>query len=692
MWSRARVLSAASPAVVAVALAAIAFGAAGGTQVGRAAPTEALAILVAGGLLAAAIPTFDISRRLYGGTAVAVFTLLAIVTGLSMSWSVAPDLSLQELSRTFTYLAVFVVAVMAARRVPGGARPLLIGVLLAALAVCLWALATRIWPGSLGGEVLGPRLGAPFDYWNALGGMAALAVPVTLWVAARRDGSRVSAAMAYPALGTLLLTILLTQSRGALAGAVLACLLWLAFVPLRLRSAPVLVVAAAGAAPTAAWALGQDAFTKSLQPLAEREEVAGTFGLLVAATLAVLLGAGFAAVHIRARIRPSMETRRRAGMVLASVLAVVAVVGIAVVGSGSGGISELTAERSSVSASGADRLGSVSSTRGEAWRRAMDVFRDRPLLGSGADGFSLARLEFSKDPRAGTHAHGFIPQNMADLGLLGLFASLALIGAWLLAAGRTVGVRLRRGQIGPDWTEERILLTGLALVAVAYGFQALIDWTWFIPGPTVAAMAAAGFVAGRGPLPAVGEAEAERAPPADGGRDRVRLALAGAVMVTAVLCAWAVWQPQRSQSAVDEATRLANQGDTSGALRAADRARDIDPYSPDPLYARATALAEGGRLTAAYRVLEQATAEHPRNPETWLRLSQFELDALGLAPRALASAKAAATIDPASLRVQGALQRAQAALAAEQQELAAAQQLLRAQLARERAERAERQP
>ena len=141
-----------------------------------------------------------------------------------MGWSVAPDLSLQELGRTFTYLAVFTASAIAARRLPGGARPLLVGILLAALAVCLWAFATRVWPASLGGEVLGPRLGAPFDYWNALGGMAALAVPATLWLGARRGGSPLSAALAYPALGTLLLTMLLAQSRGALAGAMLAAL------------------------------------------------------------------------------------------------------------------------------------------------------------------------------------------------------------------------------------------------------------------------------------------------------------------------------------------------------------------------------------------------------------------------------------------------------------------------------------
>lgn len=683
--SRFRASSAASFAVAA-ALAAVAFGAAGGTQVGRAAPTEAIVVLAAGALLAAAVPSFDLRRPLYGGTAVVLFTALTVLTGLSMAWSVAPDLSLQELGRTFTYLAVFAVAVVAARRLPGGARVLLAGVLMAAVAVCLWALATRIWPGSLGGDVLGARLGEPFDYWNALGAMAALAMPAALWLGARRDAPRVAAALAYPALGVLLTTIMLTQSRGALAAALVAALLWLAFVPLRLRTAPVLAVAAAGVAPLTAWALSQEAFTAALQPLEVREEVAGTFGLLAVVTLLALTAAGFAAVHIRATIRPSMQTRRRSGIALAAGLAVAATAGMVFVGAANGGIGErigdLTANENTAPGSGAERLGSVSSSRGEYWRQAIDVFRDRPLLGRGADGFTLARLEYREDPRAASHAHGFVPQTMADLGLAGLLVALALLAAWLAAAGRTVGVRLRRGQVGPDWSADRIALTGLALTALAYGLQSAVDWTWFIPGPTVAAVAAAGFVAGRGPLPAVGEEEpAPAAPPP--ARDPLRLAVAGAVAVTALLCAWAVWQPQRSQSATDEAIALADQGRTAEALEEADRARDIDPYSPDPLYARASALAEAGRLVAAYRVLEQAVAEHPRNPDTWMRLAQFELDDLGVPGRALQSAQAAATIDPASTRVRNQVGVIQSTLTRQQQELLAAQQVLEAQRRRQ---------
>ena len=405
-------------------------------------------------------------------------------------------------------------------------------------------------------------------------------------------------------------------------------------------------------------------------------------------TLLGMTAAGFAAVHIRATMKPSLQTRRRSGIALGAGLAVVAAVGLVTIGASGGGLGkrfdDITANDSSAPGSGAERLGSVSSSRGEYWRQAIDVFEDRPLLGRGADGFTLARLEYREDPRAASHAHGYVPQTMADLGLVGLGISLALLAAWLAAAGRTLGVRLRRGQIGPDWTAERIALTGLALTAVVYGIQSAIDWTWFIPGPTVAALAAAGFVAGRGPLPPVGETEPEATTPATGGRDPLRLLLAAGVVVTALLCAWTVWQPQRSQSATDEAVALADDGETTAALREADRAREIDPYSPDPLYARATALSEDGRLVAAYRVLELATSEHPRNPETWVRLSQFELDELDLPARSLQSAKAAETIDPASTRVEDLVERTQAAVNRQREDLAAAEQLLKAQNERRR--------
>lgn len=659
--SRFRAASAASVAL-AIALGAVAFGAGGGTQTGRVAPTEVLVILVAGALLGAAALFADSERPLYGGAALGLMVLLTVLTGLSMSWSIAPDLTLQELGRTFTYLAVFGVAIAGARQFPRAGESLLAGILLAGAAVCVWALATRVFPGAIGEQVLGARLGAPFDYWNALGGMAALCVPGALWLGSRRDGSPLLATLAYPALGVLLLTVLLTQSRGALAAAAIATIAWLVFVPLRLRTAPVIATAALVIVPIATWALSKDAFTATLQPLEVRESVAGSFGLMLAATLVVLAGAGFVAVRLRGRTNLSLTARRESGIALAAVAALLALSALAVVAGSGGGIDgrleQLTAKKSSVAGGGAGRLGSTSSSRGEYWRQAFSAFKDRPVVGSGADGFSLSRLKYRTDPRSASHAHGFIPQTMADLGLLGLLVVLALLGAWGVAALRSMGVG-RRGSPPAEWTPERIVLTALGLCVMAYGLQSTIDWTWFIPGPTVAALAAAGFLAGRGPLLCTTDAVGLHR-----SRDPLRSIAAAAIVITALLSAWAVWQPQRSAAAVERTITLSDGGKQAEAIAQANHARDIDPYSAEPLYAKATALTGAGRPIEAYRVLEQAVAEHPRDPDTWLRLSQFELTELDLPTRALESANAAFAIDPKSTRVAVLANAARAAIAA----------------------------
>jgi hypothetical protein len=667
--SRFRAASAAS-AAVAIAVTAVAFGAGGGTQVGRTAPVEVITIALAGILLAAALVAHDFKRPLHGGFALGLLGAYAVVVGLSLSWSVTPDLTAQALSLSLAYLAVFAVALIAPRYLPGGAATVASGLLAASTAVCAWALATRIWPGSLASEVIGARLGAPFDYWNALGSMAALSVPLALWLGSRREGTKATAALVYPAVGILLLTVVLTQSRGALAAVVLGAAGWLAFAPLRLRSAPVIAVPALVVVPTAAWALSRHAFTSALQTLEERQAVAGSFGLLVGCTLLVLVAAGLAAVVVRDHRPFSLEARRRAGIAwgaVVAVLVVAALVGTAVTGGGYGGrLKSLTSDQSTVAGSGAGRLGSTSSSRGEYWRQAMDVFKSRPVTGRGADGFTLARLPYRHDPKAANHAHGFVPQTMADLGLLGLLVVIVLLVAWAVAAGRTLGVR-RRGAMGPGWTDERAALTALGLAALAYGLQSAIDWTWFIPGPTVAALMAAGFLAGRGPL-VVQDAPvpATERRPVLRGADPLRVLGAAALLVTAILCAWAAWQPQRSQAATDRAIELSDQGHLAAAVRQADKARKLDPHSADPLYARSTALAEGGHKVAAYRALEQAVAEHPRDPETWYRLSAFELDEFDLPLRALQSANAAYSIDPQSVRIKALAIRANTRLAATQ--------------------------
>jgi O-antigen ligase len=640
-----------------------------------------VAVLLGAGLLLALLFLQPRPWTGRGTGTLLLFGAFAVLTALSAAWSIAPADTVQEAARTLAYLAVLGLAVAMGQLRPRASGIVAGAVLIAAVVVCGWSLLSRVFPAQLAQSVLGARLGEPFDYWNALGAMAALAVPCALWLGSRRDGNPALTALAYPAMSVLILALALTQSRGALAAAVIAAALWLAIVPLRLRSLAVLLLPALGVAPIASWALSKDAFTQILEPLSSREAVAGDFGLMVLGLCAGLLAAGLAIEAVRARRAPSLRLRRRAGgavAALACALALAGIVALAVserglLGTASDRVGELTSESASTPG-GAARLGSASSSRSAYWHQAGQIFEERPLLGRGANSFGLAHLRYRKDGLAAQHAHGFLAQTLADLGLIGLALALALGAAWLAAAARTTGLlpgRRRR----PEFNNERAALVAVALSAVTFGLHSTIDWTWFVPGPSIAALVAAGFVAGRGPLPAPGArpSVAAAASEGPGGRlhgmlgagppDAGRAVAAAAVLVTAALCAWSVWQPERADRAADRVYELLDEGDFKGASEQVLRARELDPYSPTPLFTTATVLAEAGRPRAAYRVLEQAVSEHPRDPDTWLRLASFELDRLDLPARAIETLGAAAVVDPRSPRIGPLVQRAQATLA-----------------------------
>ena len=648
--SRSR--SFAASATFGAALGAIAFGAGAGTDLSRNALVEVAILLAAGAVLAVGVLR---GRRgpVHGGTALFCFAVLTAVTALSMSWSIAPDASLEEAGRTFAYLGIFASGLMVARIAPGATPAVLGGVLLAAVAVSGWALLTRVFPSDLGAIVLAARLSEPFGYWNALGSMAVVGVPAAVWLGTRRASGAATSALAYPALGILLLTTLLTQSRGAVAAAAIATLVWLAVVPLRLRTVAVVAIPALAVAPIAAWALSKDAFTEAFQPDSAREAVAGEFGLMLLALIVGLFAAGLAVQTASLRRAPSLPVRRRTGIALAVVACAVPLLGltsVAMSDRGLGGtisdrVDEITDDQTGPPR-GAARLGSVSSSRGGYWRQARDVFDERRSVGRGAGSFGLASLKHRKSPGGSVHAHGFFAQTAADLGLVGLAASLALLAAWLAAVARATGTLPRR-RPRPEWDGQRTAVTALALCTVVFGLHSLVDWTWFVPGPSAAALLAAGFVAGRGPL---GRGGLGRMPEsqASGRPGAGRVLAAAAVIVTAALCAWAVWQPERAARSTDRATSLQLEGKNEAALREADSAREIFPYSADPLYVRAEVFDAMGHRAQAYRALEQAVIEHPRDPETWLRLGRYELETLDLPDRAVESAIGAFGVEPNS--------------------------------------------
>ena len=184
-------------------------------------------------------------------------------------------------------------------------------------------------------------------------------------------------------------------------------------------------------------------------------------------------------------------------------------------------------------------------------------------------------------------------------------STIVLLVAWLVAALRATALlprRLRRAADAEprprrDWDSDRMGLVALALVAVAFGLQSIIDWTWFIPGPAALALVAAGFVAGRGPRGRAARGRRSTAArPAPG-----RIAAAAGVGIAALVLAWAVWQPEASDRATGEALELADAGDVPAGDRE-DRGR----AGPQPAQPGAAARAgvdpdPGGRRGRAPR-------------------------------------------------------------------------------------------
>jgi hypothetical protein len=650
------------PLILGAALVAVAFGAEGGTELTRTTLTG-VALVLASGIVIAAAFLWARPGRIRGMTTLLLFALLALLTAASVLWSIVPELTYVEAGRTFAYVAVFGAAVASARLAPRAAPRLLIGVLIGAIVPAAWALASRVWPATLAQHEVSNRVGAPFDYWNAVGCVAAMAVPICLWLGSRRVGNPLLRVLAYPAMGVSVLAILLTQSRGAAAAAAVGALAWFILVPFRLRSLPVLLLPVGGASAVAAWALSKDPFSKSLQPLSAKEAVAGEFGALVLLMVVLLVLVGAAVNTGVERRAPSARLRRRVGIVavaLACLLPLAAFTSVAFSERGIGDrIHELTSETDVAPQEGGGRVFAASSSRGKYWREAFRVFDDRPLEGVGAGAFEKARLRHRTDASITQHAHGWIPQTMADLGLIGLAVTTLLFFAWVLTALSATALVPRRlmrreGDTTPlprrDWDTDRVALVTLALVPLVFGIQSLLDWTWFIQEPAVMALIPAGYLAGRGPLegePSAG-AVAAAAAPRRWRPTASRAVAALAAIATAVLLAWSIWQPEASDRATNEALALLDEKKYEAALAKTRDAEKLNPLTPDPLLVRAAIDTAANREQDAQQSLERAVLLFPGDPQTWYRLAAFQLGTLDAPEQAVDTIRGAIYLDPNS--------------------------------------------
>jgi hypothetical protein len=618
---------------IAAALALLAFTTTGGVALAANTWAQIVLVLVAAGLGIALLITGSRGRR-SGALALACFGVLAALTFASLAWSVQPANSWLEANRTLSYAAVFAIAMALARVVPGRWRAVLGGVALYTVVISVYALLTKVFPASMdAGDALA-RVRAPFDYYNATGLVAAMGIVPCVWWGARRDvrssAARFLSALSVPALSALTCTLVLSYGRGALGAAIIALGVWFVFVPLRLRGALVLGLGGAGGLAVSLWATRQAAIANDHTSLAARVSAGHSFGLVLLGALMVLTAAGWAMTWLLGRPALPEGARRRIGIALVSLVALVpvaGVVGLATSARGFGGeVSHLWTSLTNPNGFVLDqpgRLAELGSSRPRYWRDGLRVGEHAPLAGTGAFGFAVAVKHYSPDKVL--EAHSYVIQTFADFGAIGLVVSAALLIAWALAVRRTLagGGRAAPDRASPEpagVTERGATVTILA-VAIAFGVHSAIDWTWFIPGAAVPGILCAGWVAGRGPLEAVSPGAATHA------RRRIDLMRVGAAVglgAAALLAAWIVWQPLRSANAYADAVSALVRGNAGAALTDGRTAAASEPLDIQPLQLLSEVQLALGDPAAARAELLKATTLQPSNPDAWSALAAFD--------------------------------------------------------------------
>ena len=120
----------------------------------------------------------------------------------------------------------------------------------------------------------------------------------------------------------------MSYGRGALGAAVIALAVWFVFVPLRLRGVLVLGLGAAGGLVLALWAAGQPAIANDHTQLAARVSAGHRFGLVLLLAITLLAVIGWAMTVMLARVALPALVRRRIGIALVSLIALVPVAGL----------------------------------------------------------------------------------------------------------------------------------------------------------------------------------------------------------------------------------------------------------------------------------------------------------------------------------------------------------------------------
>jgi hypothetical protein len=606
-------------AVLGGLLAAAVFAGGGSRDTALASVGLAAVVAAAAGLAAGLRGALPLPRLDHAGAVVALAAGgLVAWAGLSTVWSIAGDRSWEWFGRGLVYLAFLALGLLAGALRTGAVRAaaVLAGVLGAALG---WALAGVAIPSLFEDGDRIARLREPVGYWNGLALLADGAIALGLWLA--RD-ARVPVRLLGTALGyAAVLALLLTQSRAGVVAALLVVATWLVLSDRRLEDGLRGALFAAPAVLVGGWAFTRPALVEVEALRADRVSDGRVF-----AALAVVGLAAAALASWRAPVHRLVAERGPAVRTLLLTLSVVgALAGAAGVAAAVGNPVDWVASqvRGGECENDPGRLTDLCANNRLAWwDEALEIAADRPLGGSGAGTYAIARRQVRDDATPGSQPHSVPLQLLADTGLVGLALGLLLAGA--------AAVGIRRG-IHLAGVEDRAPVVALACLVLAFAVHATVDYDLdflAVTGPVLVALGA--LLASGRPL---------------SGR-RVGIPAVVAIAAAGAAAGLVLLLPALADRAVERSLSASDAGRIDDAVDAAERARRLDPLSREPLEALAYAADAAGDRAAAVAWYEEATKLQPENPDAWYALGLYHSIATGDQCAAYTALNHAYTLDP----------------------------------------------
>lgn len=543
-------------------------------------------------VLAAISVGFVRSSRISRPAAIFVGALggLALWQGASTAWSISPDGSWIYTNRTVVYAAFALVGALVAGALPRQTLATAAAALLGA--VIGWALLAKCVPGLYPDYGRVARLRSPVAYWNELALLAAVAIPLGLWLAAPR-GRR----SAVRAVGVLLvfgatLVVLLTYSRFGIALACLGAAAWVLLERDRVESLVAVAVGGGAGAAVFGVALALPGISADGSSHGARVHDGWIFALVTLAAGALVVFTSGALAHAEGRRPLSAASRRRVERIAGIGALLVAVAGLAASVVYAGRIwSDFTNPVSSQISNGVQHLGSASSSnRWRWWQEAWHAFTRHPVGGTGAATFQYTNELLRASPVGVDEPHNVPLQFLTETGVVGLL--LYLIA--LVAAG--IGIVTARARATGA---ERAAITALGVGVAAFAAHAIVDKDW-------------NFVATCGPLLLVTGALATVRGPAGVTRARRPLLAFGAVVIAlaAIYSLAAPWLSQRELA-------------TASTVSAVKRAHSYDPLSTAALSEYAAFEDAVGNTAHAEQLYRKEVSLEPLNSETWFDLGVF---------------------------------------------------------------------